>query len=880
MFYRKRGKEKAHGGRKLLQLWAATGVVLLLGFAGCGQESSADSTGVVTEGVPEMGENKGLEENKDGGDTVEGNENNQKEETGNGKEENTSGEDAKKEPDENREENPGEPSGQTPDDATEENPDDFPMEFVHPGILNSGEELDRMKRYAVGGEACEPWASAYQKLQDLVLSYYDADSSNYINMEGLGTTRIVRSNCGGWNDMRVAASKVYNLSIAYHISGNSQYAETAREVMMHYAGQFEGVGSKTDGGGLYDCNLAAGVIAVKFCSAAEVLRYSGYEGWSEADTQALIDMFHRNTNPDAVCSMARLFDWTNNEDGLMSQYDMNNLAHGHAVFANFGAIAYAVFAEDAALYHRVVRTLCADVSPEYKPGEHSWQRKPKEIGSGGAVAYNINPVTGQNKEMDRDLTHSTVMVSGLVTIAQVAYHQGDARVYECHDRLLLKGVECLAKYHLGYDVEHTSEYPWNHHNRELSTFNRGGALFKDPMFEAAYNYYFYQSGADGEELAYLQELVNNRELSPESISEDVSGMGTLLYSDEDRKNYYAQREETVKNTESEIFAGNYTALVENAELSDGSIVVAGNTAGVVAYKTPDWEAGMAPTRELGITLSSNTSGYVEFRLQSKDGKGYGQSLESVTEAGNTGTLLARIEIPDTKGETVNLKGEVYDTDGNYGGKLVRDKNAHILYVVVVPDTQEGTVCYSKLTTRPDESYVLAGCVSGEEGNPGEETVFIDGLQNAGVVGLYRYGWNGSGVDFEKYTLGGWDDGDLSAPLTNESGSSICPGPEVFGADSYLIFDLGEKKALGSFRMVTANMETLSDSWAVYGANELDSFESTWTLLKASSEMELVDGSIEVAVNGKYRYIMIGGYGTGDKFMNTWVHCWDYMTEIQ
>ncbi len=874
--------------QKLLLLSAMLFMFLQV-LTGCSDDKNISGEEIITDAPDEPTkeeQEKGNAENPE-----EGNMGNQQETAGQDteeKEENPSGKDTQKEADEKTDGNQGNEQEQNPDDTKEQNPDDIqgenlddtPREFVHPGILNSAQELDLMKRFAVGEAACEPWASAYGELLDLVASYYDTDSSNYINMAGLGTTRIVRSNCGGWNDMRVAASKVYNLSIAYHISGNTRYAETAREVMMHYAEQFEGVGSKTDGGGLYDCNLAVGVIAVKFCSAAEVLRYSGYEGWGEADTQTLIDMFNRNTNPDAICSMARLLDWTNDEDGLMLQYDMNNLAHGHAAFANFGAIAYAVFAEDATLYNRVVRTICADVSADYRPAEHSWTRKPREIGTGGAVAYNINPVTGQNKEMDRDLTHSNVMVSGLVTIAQVAYHQGDNRVYECHDRLLLKGVECLAKYNLGYDVEHTSEYPWNHHSRALSTYNRGGAILKDPMYEAAYNYYFYHSQADKEDLVYLQELVNNQTLSPESISEDVSGMGTLLYSDEDRKNVYAEMGDTIKNTETEIFAGNYTALVENAQLVDGDIVVTGNEAGAIAYRTPDWEAGRAPTRELGIALSSNTTGYVEFRLQSKDGKRYGQSLESITEAGNTGSLLARIEVPDTNGETVYLKGTVYDTDGNYGGKLVKEGSKQILYIVVIPDTPDGTIRYSKLTTRPDESYVLAGGESDEEGNSGEDEVVINGLQNAGVAQLYSYGWNGSGVDFSKYTLNGWDDQDLEGAFTDANGNSICPGQGIFGADCYLIFDLGEKKSLGSFQMVTSNPDTLSDSWAVYGANELDKFESTWTLLAKSSEMELVDNTIEVAVNGKYRYIMIGGYGTGDKFMDTWVHCWDYMTEIQ
>ena len=84
--------------------------------------------------------------------------------------------------------------------------------FQHPGILNSAEELQIMKHYAVSENACEPWGSAYEMLEDTVKTYYDPASSSFINMDWLGTTVIVRSNSGGWNDMRVAATKVYNLS--------------------------------------------------------------------------------------------------------------------------------------------------------------------------------------------------------------------------------------------------------------------------------------------------------------------------------------------------------------------------------------------------------------------------------------------------------------------------------------------------------------------------------------------------------------------------------------------------------------------------------------------------------------------------------------------
>ncbi|MCM1221308.1 MAG: alginate lyase family protein [Lachnospiraceae bacterium] len=872
--------------------------------------------------------------------------------------------------------------------------------FVHPGILNSAEELDLMKQYAAGENACEPWKTAYEELMTLVSSYYDPESSNYIDFDRLTTKVIVRSTSGGSNDMRVAASKTYNLAIAYHISGNAQYARTVKQILTQYAQQFQGVGSKTDGGGLYDCELPTGVIALKFCSAVEVLRYCGFEEWGESDTQALLDMFQRCEGEDTVCSMARLLDWTNDSDGLMSRYDMDNLAHGHAAFANYGALAYAVLAEDEDLYNRTIGNICGEVSPEYTSGSQSWERKAKVKGTGGAVAYNINPETGQNKEIDRDITHSTVMMSGLVTIAEIAFHQGDTDVFECHDRLLLRGIDYLARYNLGYDVEYTNVYPWSHHAYVLSTENRGGAILKDPMFEAAYNYYKYHSAADASEMAYLEELVNNPVLSPERISEDVSGMGTLLYSDADRKNLYAERGETKENPDYEILAQNYMAIIENAEASeDGKVAVSGAQQGVITYQTPDWSADGQVTTEMGIQLSSTTTGYIEFRLQSKDGTRYGQYADYEGEAGNTGSVLARIEVPDTNGEDLLLKSTVYKTDGSLGGMVITASNAQMLYVVIGLDEEDGEICYDRITIRPDNGYTSADPVSPtrpqpagvevvddsgftvqvqdgtaddagtayiidmqnsipvrlielgmSDGDPvngdwvlyglkqeeitmdlenwdllgrsedftadewgisslllsgqeyryimlkgsasavsswsdrGEITVYTDESGLVTPSGMRRvseseiqtiwYGWTGSSVDFMEYSLRGRTDNDLLTPMADSSNSSL------YGrSDTYLIFQLPTATKVCAMKFATINEELLSGSWAVYGSGKLGTQEELWDVIAYSSEMEMQDGIVEIPINGDYRYIMIGGCGSG-AFMSNWEQSWDYMTEIR
>lgn len=571
--------------------------------------------------------------------------------------------------------------------------------FVHPGIINNAQELAWMKQYATGNGAKEPWKSAFPELKALVQSYYDRSSGQYIDFSKMGTTQITRANSGGFNDMRINASKAYNLSVYYHITGDETYAKTARDIMMHYSNQFEGIGSLKDGG-LYDCTVISGVIAQKFCSAAEILIYDKYSGWGNKETKALIDMFNKDSGADVICSMARLLDWRNDVDGLMSKYDMDNLAHGHAAFTDFGALSYAVFAGDKNLYEKTVKSITASVSPDHTEGGASWQRKPKVKGTGGSLTYIINPVTGQNKESDRDMVHAIVLTSSLVTSAKIADNQGDNSIFESHDRLLLKNVEFMAKYNLGYDVSYTNTYPWEHHTKAITTFNRGYGLLEDPMFEAAYNYYRYNnSGAQGND-TYLEQLVNNRTILPEPISEDVTGMGTLLYSNPARTEVYHRLPEKKKNPKNTILADQVFALVSNTSVKgDGRVAVKGKK-GIISYPTPDWQQDGKATKEIGIKYSSTTKGYVEIRLQSVDGTRYGQYLTSDIEAGNTGSLLARIDLQNTNGVQAEAKGLIFNKNGNTGGELVNNGNKHMLFVVFYPENPNGQMEYSQLLLRP------------------------------------------------------------------------------------------------------------------------------------------------------------------------------------
>ncbi|MFE6076622.1 alginate lyase family protein [Paenibacillus sp. NPDC057886] len=391
--------------------------------------------------------------------------------------------------------------------------------FTHPGILQTATDIQNM-RSQVAAQS-EPWYSTYTYLKDTVTSYGTISANDYT------LTNLKRSNSGSYNEMRLAANKVYNLALMYTVTGNNTYAEGARTIMLKYASIFKGVGTNGDSNSVYDTNLDVGVVALKFTAAAELLRYD-YAGWSSADTNALIAMFHKNESGTAV-SMYQLLA----NDAVLASYDMDNITHGHAAILRLGSMAYAIFAEDADLLEVVKSDFTAN-STAYFTNQNAaaWQKKPdKSLGANGySLLYNYNSSTGQSKESDRDQQHAMVNLSSFITVAHMAWNQGDNSLYEFNNRTLLKAVDFSARYNLGYDVAaYTSAYPWNHHgNQGITTFDRGRVT--ESTFSLAYNYYKFSSSAATSEYAYLTEMINHPLYAIDRNSFDVPGFSALTAS--------------------------------------------------------------------------------------------------------------------------------------------------------------------------------------------------------------------------------------------------------------------------------------------------------------------------------------------------------------
>ncbi|HWT76586.1 MAG TPA: alginate lyase family protein [Mobilitalea sp.] len=554
--------------------------------------------------------------------------------------------------------------------------------FAHPGVLQTASGLKTMKDMVAS--QTEPWYSTYLQLQSTINSYGTINASDYM------LTSITRSNSGSYNEMRLAAAKVYNLGLMYYISGNSTYAAGARTIMMKYASIFTGVGTSGDTSSVYDTNLDVGVVALKFCAAAEILRYS-YSGWSISDTNSLIAMFNKCTGGTAV-SMYQLM----SNAPVLATYDMDNICHGHAAILRQGSMAYAVFAEDTTLSNLVKNDFKANSTAYYtNQGGYAWQKKPdKSQGANGySLLYNYNASTGQSKESDRDQAHALVNLAAFTTIAQIAWCQGDNSLYEFNSRLLLKAINFSTQYSLGYDISsYITAYPWDHHSSlGITTYDRGRTV--ENMYAAAYNYYKFSSGAASGEYTYLSKYVNHPLYAKDKNSYDIVGFGALTFSISNRAADYTNAVTAVNNAPhwldvgvNNMLDGTYNIFGEYAtsfvsgSFRDYSKLRLYGTNAIAAFPY----TAIASTGTVNIRYSSTGIGTLEISTVSYNGSLYGQPEDYAAGAcnGNRGTLLATIPIANTGSltsfTTTALSNNILNTSGTAGGTIAGN---YMIFVV-------------------------------------------------------------------------------------------------------------------------------------------------------------------------------------------------------
>lgn len=365
--------------------------------------------------------------------------------------------------------------------------------FAHPGTLHTEEDLARMRAKIAAGQ--EPWLSGYQMLL----------SSPYNNLgwPAYDVEYIVRGPSGSnYTRCQQDAQLIYTLSLIWHLTGNTAYAERAAAIANVWS-DLAGVSGDTN------LSLGAGICGYLFAVAGDLL--SPYPGWDEASRQAYKDMMMRVFYPANFDLLWRHHDtfW---RKGGNTHYRLNWDTCNMASMAAIG-----VLCDNRAVYEQALDFF------KYGPGNGRIER----------AAWYIHPDgLAQTEEVGRDQGHNLGGWYSMAVLCQTAWNQGDD-LWGYDNNRVLRALEYITKWNLGYDV------PWVYHrNTDLSyteTVSEAGRGSLGVFHEMAYNHYVNIKGLAAPYTQTAAERVRperwpNTSYHPSEV--DWFGHGTLTFTRE------------------------------------------------------------------------------------------------------------------------------------------------------------------------------------------------------------------------------------------------------------------------------------------------------------------------------------------------------------
>ena len=273
-----------------------------------------------------------------------------------------------------------------------------PAPFVHPGMLQSRDDLNFMKTKVAASE--QPWKQAWENLLHQPYSSPDFTAKP--------VAHIVRGAYGrgsvGDRDLQESANAAYSQALQWYITGDRAHARKAIEILKAWSGalwDFEG----------NDAKLLAAWTGGPFCNAAEILRATD-SGWAADDVRQFQRML-------LTVYVPLLRDYFPEANGNWDAAVIDTL------------LSIAIFCDDHALFDGAAN--------HFLRGE----------GNGGIAKY-VYP-SGQCEENTRNQGHTQLGLGYFALAARTAWTQG-VDLYSAVDNRLALGFEFTAKYMLGEDV--------------------------------------------------------------------------------------------------------------------------------------------------------------------------------------------------------------------------------------------------------------------------------------------------------------------------------------------------------------------------------------------------------------------------------------------
>lgn len=358
---------------------------------------------------------------------------------------------------------------------------EFSGNFVHPGLLHSAADLDRIKDL-VSRQVSRP----FQSYQQLIAS---GKASATYTMKGpySALTRdpsiTVDGVAGGTvkNNVESDFLAAYYNSLMYKITGNEAHALKAVQIIDAYSATTKSIiGADEELNGLYGFMLV---------NAAEIMR-STYPAWSATKVLACQNMLKSVFYP------------------IIGNF--RPCAHGNwDIICMKALMGIAIFTEDTAMFNKTVNY--------YYYGE----------GNGSIKNYVLTDA-GQLQESNRDQPHVMLAIGSLAELAEMALKQG-VDLYSANNNAIMRGYEYTSQYNLGFDVPYQTSYDYcekNYQDYTPTAISPNGRGNLRAVFEIAYNHYVYRKG-----LAMPQTMAVLGKMGPEGapFGADNPGYGSLLF---------------------------------------------------------------------------------------------------------------------------------------------------------------------------------------------------------------------------------------------------------------------------------------------------------------------------------------------------------------
>lgn len=270
--------------------------------------------------------------------------------------------------------------------------------FVHPGMLQTRQELEFMKQKVAAGE--EPWKTAWSNLC--------AEPYSSLDFQPKPVVHVVRGPYGrpsiGDLELTESANAAYSQALQWVVTGDKIHAQKAIEILNAWSGTLWDFEDN-------DAKLLAGWTGHAFCNAAEILRCT-HSGWKDKDIAQFKRMLLTVYYP------------------LIKDYFPEANGNWDAAMMDT-TLCIGIICDDRAIFDSAVN--------HFLRGE----------GNAGITKY-IYP-SGQCEESTRDQAHTQLGLGELAQTCQIAWNQ-KVDLYGAAENRLALGFEYTARYMLGEEV--------------------------------------------------------------------------------------------------------------------------------------------------------------------------------------------------------------------------------------------------------------------------------------------------------------------------------------------------------------------------------------------------------------------------------------------